>query len=99
MSSPRRLRSVVAAEFQSKQLEFPTKEGLDVKCLDRSFEYQDYPRQMPPSEMEARSLCSGCPFPRALCREYGMVMRADGIWGGVRLVDGKVQHDKKEGEE
>lgn len=92
----RRPKEVVAAEYWKERSRFPDDQGRNVKCHENPAEYQDYPNSDAPTDAEAREMCKGCPFNRMLCREYGMTIGGEKVWGGAVLVDGKLRRAETE---
>lgn len=59
-------------------------------CDGRAAEFVDY--MAPPSRERAAELCAGCPFKRETCLEFGQAGKADGVYGGEVLKDGRRVH-------
>lgn len=58
------------------------------RCYASPQDYMDYEEENSPTVVEAALMCDGCPV-LDLCRDYAVASKDRGVWGGIRVTDGK----------
>lgn len=65
-------------------------EDVDGFCKGKPEKWMDYEDEDEPSKEEAAQMCDGCPLQKA-CANFAIAARMPhGVWGGIRIRDGKV---------